>query len=158
MENCKIFIVRHAYKYAHYHSYIRRDINATSLLAFTAEQGSEGSFFSRRKFMPETLEAVHDDDCDIKMKINSMPSANTFALRNLNARSRFFKFTPCEIKIYDRKGKREEMRGWRQLTYATAPDGGGRIQCGWWKGIKTFISRGYMEKVGSGEKLIKYVI
>lgn len=22
MENCKIFIVRHAYKYAHYHSYI----------------------------------------------------------------------------------------------------------------------------------------
>lgn len=76
MENCKIFIVRHAYKYAHYHSYIHRDINAPCIRLPQNDKTRErktspDSSSVPWKFMPEALEAVHDDDCDIKIKISS---------------------------------------------------------------------------------------
>jgi hypothetical protein len=98
MENCKTFIVRHAYKYAHYHSYICRDINVSYSFCFlltpninvnkkkSSPQRISTRFLlhfsiflstfccKRRKFMHETLEGVHDDDCDIKIKINSISS------------------------------------------------------------------------------------
>lgn len=37
-------------------------------------------FDESAKFMRETLEGLHDDDCDIKIKINSIPTrdANIF--------------------------------------------------------------------------------
>lgn len=58
------------------------------------------------------LKGVHDDDCDIKIKINSIPSQKCkhfLYAWNLNARSRFFKFTPRKIKIYDRKNVKEKF-------------------------------------------------
>jgi hypothetical protein len=85
----------------------------------TRNKGDEKTFardfiLAKTQNLCEKLErGVHDDDCDIKIKINSIPSqkTQTFCLdaRNLNARSRFFKFTPCKIKIYDRKNVREKF-------------------------------------------------
>lgn len=66
-------------------------------------------FARAQNLCEKLLRGFHDDDCDIKIKINSIPSRKKYAekhflyARNLNARSRFFKFTPSKIKIYDRK-------------------------------------------------------
>lgn len=94
--NCKTFIVRHAYKYAHYHSSIRRQDMKFICPAFSPPRTAEASprcgrryfpdfIFARREFIRKTLEGVHDDDCDIKIKINSIQNPNILltALRHI---------------------------------------------------------------------------
>ena len=74
--------------------------------------------------------------------------------QNLNARSRFFKFTPCKIKIYDRKegasGDGNLCGGEEEITYVTLSEGIVRN--------KNIYQPAVHEKGWSEEKLIKYVI
>lgn len=76
-----------------------RRIKREHKLLFPASHSFQEEIYSSKEG------AVHDDDCDIKIKINSIPSQkrkHSHSARHiaetLNARSRFFKFTPCKDK------------------------------------------------------------